>query len=113
MSSKWIDRQIDEILLTTAMSAGLLYARRRIRRLLPKVMIGGAVATTLGAAAAGVGVLALAGAAAAWYQRRSRAVTPAAGWYPSGSSAPAAATAGSGAGDGDLKDAPSGRSAGS
>lgn len=80
MSATWIERQIDEALLTTATTTGLLYARRRARRVLPKVMIGGAVVVALGAATAGVGVLGVAGAATAWYRHRSKAVAPANGW---------------------------------
>ena len=83
MPSEWIERQIDELLLTMATTTGLLYARRRVRRLLPKVMIGG-VALGLGAAVlaalAAVGVLGAAAGGTAWYRRRSKAVAPANGW---------------------------------
>ncbi|HMD57157.1 MAG TPA: hypothetical protein VKG82_06765 [Solirubrobacteraceae bacterium] len=78
MPSEWIERQIDEVLLTTATTAGLLYARRRARRIFPKVMIGGAVAavgTVAAAAAAGVVVLGLAAGATAWYRHRSQAAS--------------------------------------
>jgi hypothetical protein len=108
MPSKWIDRQIDEVLLTTAMSAGFLYARRRARRILPKVVVGGAVVTALGAAAAataaGVGVLGLAGGAAAWYRHRSKAGAPATDWHPAGAGGPPATTFGSNSGDAVVKD---------
>jgi len=84
MPTDWIDRQVDEVLLTTATAAGLLYARRRVRRLLPKVMVGGAVVAGLGAAAtaaiAAAGVLGVAGAGTAWYRHRSKAVASSNGW---------------------------------
>ncbi len=90
---KWVERQIDEALLAIAMQTGFLYAHRRARRVLPKVALGAAVATGVGAAAAGtvaaVGVVGVAGGAAAWYRhsKRSNAITgqpTAAGWRPSG-----------------------------
>jgi len=92
---KWVERQIDEALLAIAMQSGFLYAHRRARRALPKVALGTAVATGAAAAAAaavaaaiaGVGVVGLAGGAAAWYRhsKKSAAVTPqpaAADWRP-------------------------------
>jgi len=82
-SAKWIDRQIDEVLLTVATTTGLMYARRRFRRALPKVMIGGTV-VALGAAAtataAGIGVVGVAAGAAVWYRHRSKASAPTGGW---------------------------------
>jgi len=90
---KWVDRQIDEALLAIAMQAGFLYAHRRARRVLPKVALGAVVATGVGAAAAvtvaGIGVVGVAGGAAAWYRhsKRSAPVAPepaAPGWRPSG-----------------------------
>jgi hypothetical protein len=81
--SKWVERQIDEVLLTAATTTGLLYARRRARRVVPKVMVGTAVVVAAGAAAAvavtGLGVLGV-GGAAAWYRRSSRKAGPADGW---------------------------------
>ena len=79
---KWVERQIDEALLAIAMQSGFLYAHRRARRVLPKVALGAVVATGVGAAAAatvaGIGVVGVAGGAAAWYRhsKRSAAVTP-------------------------------------
>jgi hypothetical protein len=61
------DRQIDDALLATAVSAGFLYARRRVRRIGRKVARSAVVA---GGAAAGVGALGVAGAAVAWQRRR-------------------------------------------
>jgi hypothetical protein len=108
MSSKWIDRQIDEVLLATTMSAGFLYARRRARRILPKVVVSGAVVTVLGTAAAataaGVSVLGIAGGAAAWYRHRSKAGVPAADLHPAGAGGPPATTFGSNARDALMKD---------
>lgn len=100
MPSKWVDRQIDEVLLTTALSAGSLYARRRARRVLPKVLVGAAVVTTVGAAAAatGIGVLAI-----AWYRHRRTAAAQSAGQYPIGGGGAAGATFGSGSGESPLK----------
>src|SRR5271167_829464 len=76
---KWVERQIDEALLTIAMQAGFLYAHRRARRVLHKVTLGAVVATGVGAAAAGtvagIGAVGVAGGAAAWY-RRSRRSAP-------------------------------------
>jgi MYXO-CTERM domain-containing protein len=62
------DRQIDDALLATAVSAGFLYARRRVRRIGRRVARSAVVA---GAGAAGVGALGVAGAVA-WQQRRSK-----------------------------------------
>jgi hypothetical protein len=64
-----LDRQIDDALLAAAVSAGVLYARRRVRRVGRKVVRG---AVAAGAGAAGVGALGVAGAAA-WQLRRSKA----------------------------------------
>src|SRR5271155_2787458 len=93
---KWVDRQIDEALLAIAMQAGFLYAHRRARRVFPKVALGAAVATGVGAAAAatvaGIGVVGVAGGAEAWYRhsKKSAAVSPQAGdasWRPAGAGA--------------------------
>jgi hypothetical protein len=72
MPSEWLERQIDELLLTTATITGLAYARRRARRArrtFAKIMIGGAVAA-FGAIAGGLGIAA---GARAWYRHRSSA----------------------------------------
>jgi hypothetical protein len=66
MPSKQTERQIDDALLATTTTAGFLYVRRRFRRALAKAQL----ATTV---AAGLGGLAIAGAAIAWLRRRSRA----------------------------------------
>src|SRR5271163_3389481 len=104
---KWVDRQIDEALL-----AGFLYAHRRARRALPKVALGAVVATGVGAAAAatvaGVGVVGLAGGAAAWYRhsKRSAPVAPepaAPGWRATGVGAAPETTVGSNAGGAGVK----------
>jgi hypothetical protein len=77
MPSDWLERQIDELLLTTATITGLAYARRRARRArraLAKVMIGGAVAAFGAAATAAIaGGLGIAAGARAWYRHRSSA----------------------------------------
>ncbi len=97
---KWVERQIDEALLAIAMQAGFLYAHRRARRVLPKVALGAAVATGVGAATAaaatvaGIGVVGVAGGAAAWYRhsKKSAAVSPQqgdSGWRPAGAGAAA------------------------
>jgi hypothetical protein len=62
------DRQIDDALLATAVSAAFLYARRRVRRLGRRVARGAFVA---GGGVAGVGALGVAGAVA-WQRRRSK-----------------------------------------
>ncbi len=67
MISKRIERQIDDALLATAMSAGFLYVRRRVRRLLSRA----AVAAAAGTATAVLGALGAAGLVAIW--RRNRA----------------------------------------
>lgn len=66
MPSKRIERQIDDALLATATTAGFLYVRRRFRRAVAKAQLATSVA-------AGLSGLALAAAATAWLQRRSRA----------------------------------------
>jgi type IV secretion system protein TrbL len=71
MARKWIERQVDEVLLVLALEAGLLYVRRRARRVLRKGAHGAAVVTGLGAGAV-LGSVAVAAAAAAWYRRRAR-----------------------------------------
>jgi hypothetical protein len=94
---KWVDRQIDEALLLVATQAAFLYAQRRGRRVLGKVVVGTAVATGVGvgvaAAAVGLGAIGVAGGAFAWYRQRSKKselATPAfdAGWRPSGTAGP-------------------------
>ncbi len=72
MSSKRIERQIDDALLAAATGTGFLYARRRVRRLLHRAAIGAMVI-------AGVSVVGVAGAGAAWYRRRTGTSAPE-GW---------------------------------
>jgi hypothetical protein len=55
VSSKRIERQIDDVLLATSVGTGFLYVRRRVRRLLSNAVLGATVlagATALGAAGA-------------------------------------------------------------
>lgn len=101
------------------MQAGFLYAHRRARRVFPKVALGAAAATGVGAAAAatvaGIGALGVAGGAAAWYRhsKRSAADTPqaaAAGWSPTGVDAARESSFGSNAGGASVQAAESERS---
>ena len=71
MAQSWIDRQIDDALLATSVSAGFLYARRRVRRVRRRLTRG---AIILGAAATvgGIGAAGAAGGAFARYRKRSR-----------------------------------------
>jgi hypothetical protein len=71
MTSKRIERQIDDALLATATGAGFLYVRRRARRLLSRT----AVAATAVTAIAAVGALGAAGLVAAWQRNRTRRVS--------------------------------------
>ena len=120
---KWVDRQIDEALLAIAMQAGFLYAHRRARRMFPKVARGAVLASGVGAATAaaaavvatGVGILGVAGGAAAWYRhsKRSAAVTlqaAEAGWRPTGVGAPPETKLGSNAAGAPVQAAEAGRS---
>jgi len=68
MTSKRIERQIDDALLATAMGAGFLYVRRRVRRLLSRA----AVAAAAGTATAALGALGAAGLVAAWQRNRAQ-----------------------------------------
>jgi hypothetical protein len=68
MTSKRIERQIDDALLATAMGAGFLYVRRRVRRLLSRATVVAAAAT----ATAAVGALGTAGFVAAWQRNRAQ-----------------------------------------
>lgn len=68
MMSKRIERQIDDVLLATAMGAGFLYARRRVRRVLSHAAVAAVAAT----ATAGLGVLGTAGLVAAWRRNRGQ-----------------------------------------
>ncbi len=104
---RWVERQIDEALLAISMQTAFLYAHRRARRVLPKVALGAVVATGVGAAAAatvaGIGVVGVAGGAAAWYRhsKRSSAASPqpvAAGWGATGVGTTSEANLGSNAG---------------
>jgi len=98
MTRKWIEGQIDDALLATALGAGFLYVRRRARRILREVAVGATVA-------AGLGAVGVAAAAAAFFRsrtRRSAEPVPPPGeppppsassaWRPTGAGTPAAAT---------------------
>jgi hypothetical protein len=110
MTPKWLERQIDEALLLVATQAAVLYAQRRARRVIPRVVIGGAVLTgvgaAVGAAAVGLGAVGVAGGALAWYKQRAKgreAGTPAfdTNWRPPSATGTSPATAvGSPAADG-------------
>ncbi|HTA13958.1 MAG TPA: hypothetical protein VK781_03785 [Solirubrobacteraceae bacterium] len=65
MTSKRLEHQIDDALLATAMGAGFIYVRRRIRRLISRAAVTAAATT-------GLGVLASAGFAAAWWRNRGQ-----------------------------------------
>ncbi|MGA8363360.1 MAG: hypothetical protein WB709_02450 [Solirubrobacteraceae bacterium] len=71
MTSKRIERQVDDALLFIATSTGFLYARRRLRRLLDRVALGAIVIAAAGA-------LGLVGVATAWYRSRAKSSAPAA-----------------------------------
>jgi hypothetical protein len=68
MTSKRIERQIDDALLATATWAGFLYTRRRVRRLLSHAAITAAGATAI----AGLGALGAAGLVAVRQRNRAR-----------------------------------------
>jgi hypothetical protein len=110
MKSKWIDRQIDEALLLVATQAAFLYAQRRARRVLPRVALGTAVVTGVGAVtaaaaatAAGIGAVGLAGGGVVLYRRRAKSAAAAVGastaWRPAGGGVPSATAVGANAGD--------------
>jgi hypothetical protein len=106
MTSKWVERQVDEALLLVATQAAFLYAHRRARRLLPKVAVGAAVITGVGAAtataAAGLGAVGVLGGAGAWYRHRSKkAAAATVDWRPP---AAGASSVGSNSGAAPLKD---------
>jgi hypothetical protein len=69
MARKWIEGQIDDALLAMAIGAGFLYLRRRVRRLVRGVAVGGAVAT-------GLGTLGFSAALAAWFRSRAMRSAP-------------------------------------
>jgi hypothetical protein len=69
MAREWIEGQIDDALLAMAIGAGFLYLRRRVRRLVRGVAVGGAVA-------AGLGTLGISAAAAAWFRSRATKSAP-------------------------------------
>jgi hypothetical protein len=69
MARKWIEGQIDDALLAMAIGAGFLYLRRRVRRLVRGVAVGGAVA-------AGLGTLGISAAMAAWFRSRAAKSAP-------------------------------------
>ena len=117
---KWIERQIDEALLFLATQTGFLYLHRRARRAAPKVAVGAAVVTGLGAAAAataaGIGAVGLAGGAVAWYRHRAKtpgAEVPALGadWHTTRAGTTPVTAVGSDSGESPAKDVQSGPSA--
>jgi hypothetical protein len=67
--SRKIERRIDDALLATALWAGVLYVRRRMRRIYTQLVASAAVAAAVTAVAA-------AGAIVAWTRRRARRRTP-------------------------------------
>ncbi len=75
MRVSWIERQIDDVLLATAVSTSFLYARRRTRRAVRRLTRGAAVvgagAALTAAGAAGVGM-----AGATVLRRRRQAGKP-------------------------------------
>jgi hypothetical protein len=82
--SNRLDQQIDDALLTASTTLAFLYARRRVRRAAPKVMIGAGVVAAAGAVAVGamigVGLLGAGGAATVLYRRRSNGSASVNGW---------------------------------
>jgi hypothetical protein len=70
MAQKWIERQIDDALLATAVSAGFLYGRRRVRRVVRRVERG-AVVLGVGAVLAGIIVVGVGAGAVARSRRRA------------------------------------------
>jgi hypothetical protein len=69
MAQRWIDRQIDDALLATAVSAGFLYTRRRLRRVRGRLARGTVVLGAL-ATVGGIGAAGAAGGAVARYRKR-------------------------------------------
>jgi|HubBroStandDraft_3_1064219.scaffolds.fasta_scaffold373087_2 hypothetical protein len=65
MTPKRIEHQIDDALLATAATAGFLYVRRRVRRLLSRLALAASVTS-------GLGALGAVGAALAWRRKRGR-----------------------------------------
>ncbi len=65
MASKRIEHQIDDALLATATTAGFLYVRRRVRRLLSRLVVAASVTT-------GLGALGAVGAALTWQRKRAQ-----------------------------------------
>jgi hypothetical protein len=82
--AKRFDRQIDDLLLTATTTLAMIYARRRVRRAAPKVLLGTGVVAAAGTVAAGAiiaaGTLGVGGAAAVLYRRRANAGASANGW---------------------------------
>jgi hypothetical protein len=70
VTSKRIERQVDDALLFIATSTGFLYVRRRLRRLLDKAALGAIVIAAAGA-------LGLVGVVGAWYRSRAKSSVPA------------------------------------
>jgi hypothetical protein len=69
MAREWIEGQIDDALLAMAIGAGFVYLRRRVRRLVRGVAVGGAVA-------AGIGTLGISAAVAALVRSRATRSQP-------------------------------------
>jgi hypothetical protein len=65
VSSRKLERRIDDALLATAIWASVLYVRRRLRRIYSQLALSAAVG-------AGVTAVGVAGAALAWTRRRAR-----------------------------------------
>jgi hypothetical protein len=65
VSSRKIERRVDDALLATAIWASVLYVRRRLGRFYSQLALSAAVG-------AGVTAVAVAGAALAWTRRRAR-----------------------------------------
>jgi hypothetical protein len=70
VTSKRIERQVDDALLFIATSTGFLYVRRRLRRLLNRAALGAIVIAAAGA-------LGLVGVVSAWYRSRAKSSAPA------------------------------------
>jgi hypothetical protein len=77
--ARWIDRQVDDALIAISTATGIMYARRRARRVIPKVMVGGTVAAAA-VVATGIGIVAVGGAGLAWYRHRPSAAASAGDW---------------------------------
>jgi hypothetical protein len=65
MASKRLEHRIDDALLAAATTAGFLYIRRRVRRLLSRLALTASVTS-------GLGALGAAASALAWQRKRRR-----------------------------------------